>query len=107
MDGQERGSPSSEREPFVGREPELRLLDQCMERAVAGAGAIVLVTGATGIGKTALIREFLRRARQDHPELSLVRGRCLEQYGSGEAYLPFLDGIGTLLVGPGREILNR
>jgi len=33
----------------------------------------------------------------------LCRGRCVEQYGTGEAYLPFLDALGSLLVGRGRE----
>jgi tetratricopeptide (TPR) repeat protein len=33
----------------------------------------------------------------------LGRGRCLEQFGTGEAYLPFLDMLGALLAGPERE----
>lgn len=33
----------------------------------------------------------------------ISRGRCVEQYGTGEAYLPFLDAMGELLPGPGRE----
>ena len=27
----------------------------------------------------------------------------MEQYGTGEAYLPFLDAMASLLAGPGRE----
>ncbi|HVS20963.1 MAG TPA: AAA family ATPase, partial [Pyrinomonadaceae bacterium] len=38
-----------------------------------------------------------------HPGLLVSRGRCVEQYGTGEAYLPFLDAVGALLGGPGRE----
>src|SRR5207248_7952834 len=30
------------------------------------------------------------------------RGRCVEQYGPGEAYLPFLDALATMLNGPRR-----
>ena len=33
--------------------------------------------------------------------LLLARGRCVEQYGTGETYLPFLDAPGSLLAGPG------
>lgn len=90
-------------ESFVGREDELARLDRALERALAGAGSFVLITGEAGIGKSALAGEFLRRARQRQPDLTLVRGRCVEQYGPGEAYLPFLDALGTLLLGRGRE----
>ena len=55
-----------------------------------------------GTGKT-LSDEFLRRARKQYPGLLISRGRCAEQYGTGEAYLPFLDAMGALLNGPGRE----
>ncbi len=33
----------------------------------------------------------------------LARGACVEQYGAGEAYLPLLDALGSLLQSPGRE----
>ena len=33
----------------------------------------------------------------------MSRGRCVEQYGPGEAYLPFLNALGSLLSRPGRE----
>jgi tetratricopeptide (TPR) repeat protein len=33
----------------------------------------------------------------------VARGACVEQYGAGEAYLPFLDVLGSLLQSPGRE----
>ncbi len=33
----------------------------------------------------------------------MSRGRCVEQYGPGEAYLPFLDALGALLSQPGSE----
>jgi predicted ATPase len=91
------------RESFVGREEELGRLDQQLERALAGSGSFVLITGEAGIGKSALAGEFVRRARLRQPGLTLVRGRCVEQYGQGEAYLPFLDALGTLLLGRGRD----
>lgn len=92
-------------EPFVGRAVELDRLDGLLRQAIAGAGAVAFITGEAGIGKTALAREFLRRVRTLHPDFIVCRGRCVEQYGTGEAYLPFLDGLGTLLVGSGREAM--
>jgi serine/threonine protein kinase/tetratricopeptide (TPR) repeat protein len=94
----ERNAPS-----FVGREPELRKLESFLRQAVEGSGRIVFITGEPGIGKTSLSDEFLRRARKQYPGLLISRGRCVEQYGTGEAYLPFLDAVGALLNGPGRE----
>lgn len=91
------------RAPFVGRAGELARLDALLEEALGGSGSIALVTGEPGIGKTALVSEFIRRARERHPSLVLCRGRCVEQYGAREPYLPFLDALGTLLLGHGRE----
>jgi len=90
---------------FVGREPELKKLEAFLHQAIEGTGRVVFITGEPGIGKTSLSDEFLRRARTKYPALLVSRGRCVEQYGTGEAYLPFLEAIGALLDGPGRERL--
>jgi serine/threonine protein kinase len=94
------GAPSS---LLVGREPEMRKLDGFLSQAIDGSGRVVFITGEPGIGKTSLSDEFLRRARREYSALLISRGRCVEQYGTGEAYLPFLDAVGGLLQGPGRE----
>jgi DNA-binding CsgD family transcriptional regulator len=44
------------------RDAELTLLDAALDRAVAGSGSVVLVAGEAGIGKTSLVRAFLRTA---------------------------------------------
>ena len=89
---------------FVGREPEMRKLDSLLKHAFEGSGRVVFITGEPGIGKTSLSDEFLRRARkQQQGGILISRGRCVEQYGTGEAYLPFLDAMGGLLQAPGRE----
>ncbi|MGI9065044.1 MAG: serine/threonine-protein kinase PknK [Pyrinomonadaceae bacterium] len=90
---------------FVGRGPELSRLEGLLQQAVDGAGRIVFISGEPGIGKTSLSDEFLRRARARFPGLSVSRGRCVEQYGTGEAYLPFLDAISGMLEGPSRDRL--
>jgi DNA-binding winged helix-turn-helix (wHTH) protein len=92
-------------QPFVGREYELNKLDDCLRKAVQGTGKLVFIAGEPGIGKTSLAIEFQRRAGKRDEGLILAYGRCLEQYGPGEAYLPFLDALSALLNGPAREIV--
>jgi DNA-binding winged helix-turn-helix (wHTH) protein len=88
---------ASSAEPFVGRETELRLLDELLERAIQGEGRIAFIVGEPGIGKTTLAEQFIDRARRRFPALPASTGRCLEHYGIGAAYLPFFDCIGNLL----------
>ena len=92
----DRSAPS-----IVGREAEIQKLEGLLQQAIEGTGRIVFITGEPGIGKTSLSDEFLRRSRKH--QLLISRGRCVEQYGTGEAYLPFLDAMGELLQAPGRE----
>src|SRR5690606_6386928 len=47
---------------MVGRDAELRLLDEALERVSAGEAASVLVAGEAGIGKSRWLREFRERA---------------------------------------------
>src|SRR5262249_18524608 len=88
---------------FVGREMEMRRVEGLLQQVIEGTGRIVFITGEPGIGKTSLSDEFLRRARKQPVMPLIARGRCVEQYGTGEAYLPFLDAMGELLQAPGRE----
>ncbi len=94
--------PKSEAETFVGRESETKRLGEFLRQAIDGSGRVIFITGEPGIGKTALADEFLRQARCQHSSLILGRGRCVEQYGTGEAYLPFLDALSGLLASPCR-----
>jgi DNA-binding CsgD family transcriptional regulator len=48
--------------PFVGRRPELALLEEALIRAHGGAPQIVAVEGIAGIGKTTLVRQFVGQA---------------------------------------------
>ena len=45
--------------PFVGRLPELALLEEALARARGGSPQIVAVEGIAGIGKTTLVRHFV------------------------------------------------
>src|SRR3989454_7026576 len=88
---------------FVGREPELKKLNDFLRQTFEGSGKIVFITGEPGIGKTSLTDEFVRNSRRAYPGLLFSRGRCVEQYGTGEAYLPFLEAAGGLLSGVARN----
>jgi DNA-binding CsgD family transcriptional regulator/tetratricopeptide (TPR) repeat protein len=47
------------------RQPYLERLKQCLERARAGAGKVVLVAGEAGIGKSSLVEQFVSEHRRD------------------------------------------
>ncbi|HEX9188984.1 MAG TPA: AAA family ATPase [Vicinamibacteria bacterium] len=96
-------SPSPAREPFVGRQAELAWLDERFAAAAGGAGSVAFVTGERGVGKTALVGEFLRRLRQKGSPITFVAGRCAEADGPGAAFQPFLDALGRLLTTHARD----
>jgi hypothetical protein len=64
---------------FVGRGRELDLLAGAFTDARAGAEAIVLVEGESGIGKSALARQFLRGLSEREPAALVLAGRCYER----------------------------
>jgi len=79
----------------VGREASLVRMRGWIEKMLGGDRQIVFVTREAGIGKTSLVDTFVRSIASDR-SLRIVRGQCLEQYGTSEAYLPFLEAIGSL-----------
>ncbi|MEZ4767290.1 MAG: tetratricopeptide repeat protein [Caldilineales bacterium] len=81
---------------FVGREAELARLTRHLERAMAGHGQIVFISGQAGSGKSALVAEFVRTVQATHPDLIIGQGTCNAQTGVGEAYLPFREILGVL-----------
>ena len=95
---------------FVGRKSALARLRALLDMVRGGERQIVFVTGEAGIGKTSLVEVFLQEAISD-PRVLIGRGQCLEQYGSGEAYLPVLEAISRLCQEHGRaglvDLLRR
>jgi eukaryotic-like serine/threonine-protein kinase len=62
---------------FVGRQRELQTLEHAFEDLANGGTLVTLVEGESGVGKSALLREFLRRLP---PSRALVLGgRCYER----------------------------
>jgi DNA-binding SARP family transcriptional activator len=76
--------------PFVGREDRHALLVTCVDRSIDGDGALVLVSGKAGTGKTRLIQEALKYAR--HQGTLTLEGRCFE-LGSALSYEPLIQAL--------------
>jgi tetratricopeptide (TPR) repeat protein len=79
------------RRVFVGREPELKQLQSAFDGAISGQGALMMVMGEPGIGKTALCEQLstyvtLRGGR------TLV-GHCYEAGSLSLPYLAFVEAL--------------
>ncbi len=95
--------------PFIGRTPEIAILDALYERVIEEQRPhLVTLMGAPGVGKSRLVREWLRRALHGEttkttssqtaenkttpppPEPLLLEGRC-PPYGAGITYWPLAE----------------
>src|SRR5215469_17059097 len=83
----------------VGRNNALVQLDALFNKALQGQRQVIFITGEAGIGKTTLADLFHQRAALRR-NLRIVRGQCVEGFGSKEEYYPMLEAIGELLREP-------
>jgi len=79
------------RRVFVGREAELRQLQSAFDGAMSGRGALMMVVGEPGIGKTALTEQLatyvsLRNGR-------VLVGHCYEEGSLSLPYLAFVEAL--------------
>ena len=58
---------------LLERDGELEVLEGALDRAARAAGSVVLVSGEAGIGKTSLVRAFLRAAAH---RATVLQGAC-------------------------------
>ncbi|MBK8792116.1 MAG: protein kinase [Holophaga sp.] len=63
----------------MGRAREMGILLQSFDRVREGAPRIVQMRGASGLGKTFILRRFLRELHRLEPRALLLSGRCYEQ----------------------------
>ena len=73
---------------FVGRDGDLALVQQRMEETLRGRGALVLIRGEAGIGKTSLALAVRQRAQVAGAVFAL--GRCYENRVV-QVFAPWLD----------------
>ncbi|HEX6835517.1 MAG TPA: serine/threonine-protein kinase, partial [Polyangia bacterium] len=64
---------------LAGRNTELAALEACLDLVAGGRAACTVVRGASGIGKSALVRRFLEHAQQRTPKPVVLAGRCYER----------------------------
>jgi hypothetical protein len=93
----------SQRQPCVGRERELRQLQSAFGTAAKGDGALLLLVGEPGIGKTALSDQLCRFV-SGPGGLPLV-GHCYEEGSLRPPYQPFVEVFTTYLRGLDSEAL--
>jgi predicted ATPase len=80
---------------MVGRETELARLQSWHSQVLEGRRLVLFVAGEAGIGKTTFVEAFLDSIAQDGIA-RVGRGQCVEQYGSGEPYMPVLEALSRL-----------
>ncbi|MFQ5576144.1 MAG: adenylate/guanylate cyclase domain-containing protein, partial [Anaerolineae bacterium] len=74
--------------PIVGRARELQIGREAVERAKTGDGSLLVISGASGIGKTRLAEEIAYYGEREG--LDLLAGACLS-YGKTMTYHPWVD----------------
>ncbi len=71
--GAERGIGPTAETALLERDAELDVLETGLRRAANGAGSVVLLSGEAGIGKTSVVRAFVRAAA---PRATVLQGAC-------------------------------
>jgi tetratricopeptide (TPR) repeat protein len=82
---------SQPRDVFVSRQAQLTQLNTWLDSSLEGYGRVAFISGVAGSGKTTLMREFVRQAQHQHPEIVSVTGYCNAFTGVGDPYLPFRE----------------
>ncbi|WP_272477676.1 helix-turn-helix transcriptional regulator [Baekduia alba] len=77
---------------LIGRDEELSTLMAAVHEADAGRPTLAFVAGESGVGKSRLLSEFTRRAREE-AGAKVLSGECVE-LGDGE--LPYAPLVGAL-----------
>lgn len=79
LGSRERGSLPEDRSAlFLGRDNELRVLQRAFSAIENGRPVVVMLEGVSGIGKSALVDQFLRRVSRNDGAL-VLSGKCSER----------------------------
>jgi DNA-binding CsgD family transcriptional regulator/tetratricopeptide (TPR) repeat protein len=90
---------------LVGRAHELAELQAALREAAEGQPSLAFIAGESGVGKSRLLAEFERRAR-DEEDATVIGGDAVEL---GEGELPYAPLVGALrpLARAGDPVLDR
>jgi hypothetical protein len=95
--------------PFVGRIHQLDALMDAYEASKGDQPITTYVHGASGMGKTALVREFLRSVEERDTDVVILSGRCFEResvpYKALDNLVDVLSGYLRQLPEPAAEAL--
>ncbi len=96
---------SKRQQPLVGRELELRQLEDLLRQVETGrSGLVTIVSGEQGVGKTRLAEEVIHRAQARG--MCVLRGAAYEQEGH-LPYGPFVEALRSGLVGETKQGLRE
>ena len=87
---------------FVGRQRELSELDSLLDGAIGGHGAVAMLVGQPGVGKTRTVLQFADRA--GHRGIPVLFGLCHEEPGM-PSYWPWRQVIRSLVASHGQATL--
>jgi len=103
------GTPQAEeanpiyRRTFVGREPELKILEAAFDNALSGQGSLLMIVGEPGIGKTTVTEQLATYVGMRGGK-SLV-GHCYEEGSLSLPYLAFVETMRAYVVQQDEEAL--
>ncbi|MFP4440265.1 MAG: helix-turn-helix transcriptional regulator [Chloroflexaceae bacterium] len=90
---------------MVGRQAHLRELEMLLHAACQGSGRLVFLAGDAGVGKTRLVREFLRHARAQ-ANVEILEGHCYDE-DPAMPYGPFVHAIRFFMQTAGAATIAR
>jgi serine/threonine protein kinase/tetratricopeptide (TPR) repeat protein len=101
-------SPGAPAVPLVGRATHLEALDHAFRSTKAGHSVTVYVHGSSGMGKTALVRQFLQSLPQRYGSVITLSGRCFERESVPyKALDSIVDSLSEYLRGVPREQVKQ
>ena len=92
MIGMSGSTPLPQSHPLLERDDQIHELERYLVDSTQGAGSLVLLGGQAGIGKTALVREFCRRAQE---QARVLVGAC-DSLSTQEPLAPLFDIVDAL-----------
>ncbi len=87
---------------IVGRRRHIDSLGRLLVDVTAGSGTTIAISGEAGIGKSRLVAEMVRCARNPPHDLRVLRGHCFEP----DSTLPYGPIMGLLRTLPAHEFAD-